>query len=62
LFNAGCVQRMLTFSARVSPARVKARGPVAWMADCRETEGLKPIDKGILGMVRKPVGRNARES
>ena len=31
------------------------------MADCRETEGLKPIDKAILGMVSESPGRSASE-
>ncbi len=43
-----CVQLRLVCSAGVSPARVKIRNPVAWMADRRETKYLKPIDKAIL--------------
>ena len=43
-----CVQLRLACSAGVSPAGVRVRSPVAWMADWRETEGLKPIDKAIL--------------
>ena len=43
-----CVQIRLACSAGVSPAGVKVRSPVAWMADWRETEDLKPIDKAIL--------------
>jgi hypothetical protein len=43
-----CVQLRLVCSAGVSPARVRIRGSVAWMAGMRETEYLKPIDKAIL--------------
>jgi hypothetical protein len=42
-----CVQRRLACSAGDSPARVRIRSPVAWMAGRRETEYLKPIDKAI---------------
>lgn len=45
-----CVQRRRTRSAGVSPAKVRARSLVAWMAGRRETEFLKPIDSAILGM------------
>jgi hypothetical protein len=45
-----CVQRMRTRSAGDSPAKVKARNLVAWMAGRRETESLKPIDSVIFGM------------
>ncbi|MBA7494139.1 hypothetical protein ES702_04712 [subsurface metagenome] len=45
-----CVQRRLTCSAGVSPARAKARNPVAWTAGRRETDGLKLIDKAIFRM------------
>ena len=43
-----CVQLRLVCSAGVSPARVRIRNSVAWMADRRETKYLKPIDKAIL--------------
>ena len=33
-----CVQLRLVCSAGVSPARVRIRGPIAWMAVMRETE------------------------
>jgi hypothetical protein len=45
-----CVQRRRTRSAGASPAKVKARSLVAWMAGRRETEFLKPIDNAIFGM------------
>ena len=45
-----CVQRRRMRSAGVSPAKVRARNPVAWMAGRRETESLKPIDHVIFGM------------
>jgi len=43
-----CVQRRLAYSAGDSPAEVKVRNPVAWMAGRRETDDLKPIDKAIV--------------
>ena len=43
-----CVQLRLVCSAGDSPARVRIRSPVAWMAGTRETAYLKPIDKAIL--------------
>jgi hypothetical protein len=56
-----CVQRRRASSAGDSPARVRARGPVAWVADWRETEGLKPIDKANFGLVSESPGRNESE-
>jgi hypothetical protein len=41
------------------PTRAKVRSPVAWIAERKETELLKPIDKAILKMVSKSLGRNA---
>jgi hypothetical protein len=46
-----CVQRRLACSAGDSPAGVKVRSPVAWIAGWRETKILKPIDKAILRVV-----------
>ncbi len=40
-----CVQLRLACSAGVSPAGVKVRSPVAWIAGWRETKILKPIDR-----------------
>jgi len=56
-----CVQKRQACSAGVSPAGVRARSPVAWMAERRETEVLKPIDKAIFGMVSESPGRNESE-
>ncbi len=56
-----CVQVRLVSSAGGSPARVRARDPVAWMADWRETEGLRPIDQANFGLVRESPGRNESE-
>ncbi|MFQ6094319.1 MAG: hypothetical protein ACE5OR_16865 [bacterium] len=56
-----CVQLRLACSAGVSPAGVRIRSPVAWMAGRRETEYLKPIDKAILGMVSESPGCNESE-
>ena len=42
-----CVQPRLACSAGDKPARVKARSPVARMAERREIKDLKPIDKAI---------------
>jgi len=36
-----CVQSRLVCSAGGSPVRVKARSPVAWIAEMRETKALK---------------------
>jgi hypothetical protein len=51
-----CVQIRLACSAGVSPAGVRVRSPVAWMADWRETEYLKPIDKAILRGCERVAG------
>jgi IS5 family transposase len=48
----------LVYSAGVSPARAKVRGPVAWIVRRKETESRKSIDKAILGMVSESSGRN----
>ena len=52
------VQLRLVCSAGVSPVRVKARSPVAWIAVRRVTELLKSIDKVTLGVISKLPGRN----
>jgi hypothetical protein len=44
-----CVQRRLACSAGDKPAGARVRGPVAWIAERRETEFLKPIDDPLLG-------------
>ncbi|MBU1397801.1 MAG: hypothetical protein KKH85_02725 [Proteobacteria bacterium] len=46
-----CVQRRLVCSAGVSPAGVKVRSPVAWIAGWRETKTLKPTDKATERVV-----------
>ena len=46
-----CVQIRLACSAGVSPAGVRVRSPVAWIAGWRETKTLKPIDEAFLGKV-----------
>ena len=46
-----CVQRRLACSAGDSPAGVRVRRPVAWIAGWRETKTLKPIDEAFLGEV-----------
>ena len=46
-----CVQRRLVCSAGVSPAGVKVRSPVVWIAGWRETKTLKPIDKATERVV-----------
>jgi len=56
-----CVQVRLVCSAGVSPVRVIIRSPVAWMADTRETDYLKPIDKAVFGTVSESPGRNESE-
>ena len=56
-----CVQLRLVCSAGVSPARVRIRSPVTWMAGRRETEYLKPIDKASVRDVSESPGRNESE-
>ena len=56
-----CVQQRLVCSAGASPARVSIRGPIAWMADMRETDYLKPIDKAIHRDVSESPGHNESE-
>jgi len=51
-----CVQLRLVCSAGVSPARVRIRNPVVWMADMRETDYLKPIDKAFLRGCERVTG------
>ena len=46
-----CVQQRLVCSAGVSPAGVKVRSPVVWIAGWRETKALKPIDKATERVV-----------
>ena len=56
-----CVQQRLVCSAGVSPARIRTRGPIAWMAGTRETDCLKPIDKAIQRDVSESSGHNESE-
>jgi len=53
------VQRRLACSVGDRPTGVKVRSPVAWIAERRETDLLKPIDEAIFRMVSKLLGRNA---
>ena len=46
-----CVQQRLACSAGDSPAGVRVRSPVAWIAGWRETKTLKPIDEAFRGKV-----------
>jgi hypothetical protein len=43
------------------PTEVKVRSLVAWIAERRGIESLKPIDKAIFRMVSKSSGRNESE-
>ncbi len=43
------------------PTEAKVRSLVAWIAERRETESLKPIDKAIFRMASKSSGRNESE-
>jgi hypothetical protein len=54
IYNWLCVQRRLACSVGVSPTRVRIRSPVAWMAEGRKTQPLKPIDTAIYRMVARP--------
>jgi hypothetical protein len=59
-----CASRLMrTRSVGVSPTEGQARPLVAWAAEGRETDDLKPADKAIFGMVSEPPGRSesARE-
>ena len=51
VFVRMCVQLRLACSAGISPAGVRVRGPVVWIAGWRETKTLKPIDKVSLGEI-----------
>jgi hypothetical protein len=53
-----CVQQRLACSAGDKPARVKARSPVARMAERREIKDLKPIGEAIERVVSESPGRN----
>ena len=57
----GCVQRRLACSVGDRPIGVRVRNPVAWIAERKKTEFLKPIDKTIVRMASKSSGRNASE-
>ena len=48
----------LVYSAGVSPARARVRGPVAWIVRRKETESREPIDEAIARMVSESSGRN----
>ncbi len=56
-----CVQVRQVCSAGDSPAEVRIRSLVAWMADRRATKYLKPINKAILGIVSESPGHNESE-
>jgi hypothetical protein len=43
------------------PTGAKVRSPVAWIAERKATEFLKPIDKAIVRMASESSGRNASE-
>jgi hypothetical protein len=53
-----CDQERLARSVGDRPTEVKVRSLVAWIAERREIESLKPIDKAIFRMVSKSSGRN----
>ena len=44
-----CVQRRPACTAGDKPAGARVRSPVAWIAERRETELLKPIDERLFG-------------
>jgi hypothetical protein len=59
-----CPDKAGMFSGRRKtgrPTEVTVRSLVAWIAECRETESLKPIDKAISRMVSESLGRNESE-
>jgi hypothetical protein len=53
-----CDQERLVCSVGGRPTEVKVRSLVAWIAERRGIESLKPIDKAIFRMVSKSSGRN----
>src|SRR6516225_8186448 len=55
------VQKKLVCSVGARPTEVTVRSLVAWIAECRETESPKPIDKAIVRMVSESSGRNESE-
>jgi hypothetical protein len=56
-----CDQERLARSVGYKPTEVKVRSLVAWIAERRGIESLKPIDKAIFRMVSKSSGRNESE-
>ena len=56
-----CDQERLARSVGYKPTEVKVRSLVAWIAERRGIESLKPIDKTIFRMVSKSSGRNESE-
>jgi len=56
-----CDQERLARSVGDRPTEVKVRSLVAWIAERRKIESLKPIDKAIYRMVSKSSGRNESE-
>ena len=63
-YNLGnlCASRLMrTRSVGVSPTEGQARPLVAWAAEGRETDVLKPADKAIFGMASEPPGRSGSE-
>jgi hypothetical protein len=55
-----CVQEKLVCSVRDSPTKVKVRDLVAWIAERREIEFLKPIDKAIFKDGEQVIGRQRK--
>jgi len=56
-----CDQERLARSVGYKPTEVKVRSLVAWIAERRGIESLKPIDKAIFRMVSKSSGRGAAD-
>jgi hypothetical protein len=56
-----CDQERLVCSVGGRPTEVKVRSLVAWIAERRGIESLKPIDKAIFRMVSKSSGRVAAD-
>ena len=44
-----------------NPTGAEDRDPVAWMAERRETDALKPIDESCHGQRSESAGRNTSE-
>ena len=60
--TSGCVSsESWRVQWEVSPTGAKVRSPVAWIAERKETEFLKPIDEAVRRDGSESSGRNESE-